>query len=112
MRGADLSPPPPGKQKFLATPIRQLKLRVLPSGVMSWVIPEPRSFTIGRLENWPWPIVEPEAHRLLRLINQGVNLQTERNAQRGRDGVPPWRPLPVAGAAVPPAAEHYSSTQL
>jgi integrase len=81
MRGADLSPPPPGKQKFLPTPIRRLKLRILPSGVMSWVIPEPRSFTIGQLEIWPWVVVEAEAYRLLRLIDQGINPQTERAAR-------------------------------
>jgi integrase len=81
MRGADLSPPSSGKQKFLPTPIRRLKLRILPSGVMSWVIAEPRSFTIGRLEDWPWPNVEIEAHRLNRLIDQGINPQTERNAR-------------------------------
>jgi integrase len=81
MRGANLSPPSPGKQKFLPTPIRRLKLRILPSGVMAWVLVEPRSFTIGRLEDWPWPNVEVEAHRLNRLIDQGINPQTERNAR-------------------------------
>src|SRR5215472_2444108 len=79
--------PPPADSKvgyvLISDPIvKRLKMRVTKAGVRSWVHVGPRSYTIGAVDDWPYPLVREEAHRLNRLVDQGQDPHGEREAQR------------------------------
>jgi integrase len=63
--------------------VRRLKLRITKTGAKSWVHVGPRSYTIGFLSDWPYAVVREEAHRLNRLVDQGLDPHGERVAQHG-----------------------------
>jgi integrase len=94
----DLSPPPDSKvgYRLVADPeTRRLKLRITKAGAKSWVVVGPRSYTIGAFEDWPLKLAREEAHRLNRLIDQGVDPHAERDARHAAptvdDLIAEWR---------------------
>src|SRR6516162_5887335 len=63
--------------------VRRLKLRITKTGAKSWVHVGPRSYTIGAFDDWPYPVVREEAHRLNRLVDQGQDPHDGREARLG-----------------------------
>jgi integrase len=81
----DLAPPPDSKTgyRMIRDPAtRRLFLRVTKAGAKAWVHVGGRSFTIGSFDDWPYELAREEAHRLNRLVDQGIDPHTERDARK------------------------------
>jgi integrase len=94
--------PGPGRKEVFHSDddTRGLRLRVMDTGVRSWVFEyrahgRERLLTIGRAETWPLKLVREEAHRLRRLVDVGGDPMGERHAQRAaptmNDLIERWR---------------------